>query len=117
MGSRPFVFLAPVRCDFLSKKLENRYRRGPARVDSDGIRGSDCFLISRLTAHAGRKARYCGSHLENAKPSVDPSCGPDLAWVVNRTPRAWLHRWILEPDQMFAGGAGFVALGALEPIQ
>lgn len=41
-------------------------------MDSDGIRGSDCFLISRLTAHAGRKVRYCGSHLENTKPSVDP---------------------------------------------
>lgn len=32
----------------------------------------------------------------------DTKLGPDLAGVVERRPRAWLHRWIKEPDRMMA---------------
>ena len=32
----------------------------------------------------------------------DGKLGPDLAGVVERRPRAWLHRWIKEPDRMMA---------------
>ena len=32
----------------------------------------------------------------------DSKLGPDLAGVVERRPRAWLHRWIKEPDRMLA---------------
>ena len=32
----------------------------------------------------------------------DGRLGPDLAGVVERRPRAWLHRWIKEPDLMVA---------------
>ena len=32
----------------------------------------------------------------------DTKLGPDLAGVVERRPRAWLHRWIKEPDRMIA---------------
>lgn len=32
----------------------------------------------------------------------DSKLGPDLAGVVDRRPRAWLHRWIKEPDRMLA---------------
>ena len=32
----------------------------------------------------------------------DSKLGPDLAGVVDRRPRAWLHRWIKEPDRMMA---------------
>ena len=32
----------------------------------------------------------------------DSKLGPDLAGVVERRPRAWLHRWIKEPDRMIA---------------
>jgi len=32
----------------------------------------------------------------------DDKLGPDLAGVVERRPRSWLHRWIKEPDKMRA---------------
>lgn len=32
----------------------------------------------------------------------DSKLGPDLAGVVEKRPRAWLHRWIKEPDRMIA---------------
>ena len=32
----------------------------------------------------------------------DDRLGPDLAGVVERRPRAWLHRWIKEPDKVLA---------------
>ena len=32
----------------------------------------------------------------------DSKLGPDLAGVVERRPRPWLHRWIKEPDRMIA---------------
>ena len=67
--------------------LPRRVSAGSARIE--GVTEAAKLFMSRCSA--------C-----HTVGGGDGKLGPDLAGVVERRPRAWLHRWIKEPDRMMA---------------